>query len=283
MREKKMLECPKCGSKREYYTKALSHRLDEGRSPRCAFCKASLLEIGDPENGGAAEQIYDCAEELVRSLGYGPHIEALKELLEDEIYREVGVREFFREYTWVVFASGFRADIVRSKWRAIRNMLGEFDPAFVRKRGYEKLLEDSPIKNRNKVRALLKGSLIITEAWVEELRGIEDPEELRARLRALPYIGEVTVWHLMRNLGVDVFKPDRHINNLSELLGTDPEGLFEQIVEAGRADYTGVADYILWRACASLGGAQALVERTYDLGGGSRAESARGEMDKFLF
>jgi len=65
----------------------------------------------------------------------------------------------------------------------------------------------------------------------------------------------------MRNLGVDCFKPDRHIENLANELDVEMSEIFDEIVGAKLQDYIGSADFILWRSCATLGSAKELVDR----------------------
>lgn len=65
----------------------------------------------------------------------------------------------------------------------------------------------------------------------------------------LPFIGAVTRWHLAKNLGLDVAKPDVHLERLAQREGVTPQALCLRIAEqAGRRVAT--VDTILWRACA---------------------------------
>jgi len=65
----------------------------------------------------------------------------------------------------------------------------------------------------------------------------------------LPWVGPVTKFHLAKNLGADVAKPDVHLNRLAE-----PEGITAQELCERLAQETGyraaTVDLILWRACA---------------------------------
>lgn len=65
----------------------------------------------------------------------------------------------------------------------------------------------------------------------------------------LPFTGEVTKYHLARNLGGDFAKPDVHLNRLAEAEGTNAQELCERLArESGYRAAT--IDLILWRACA---------------------------------
>lgn len=66
-------------------------------------------------------------------------------------------------------------------------------------------------------------------------------------LRSLRYIGDVTKWHLAKNIGVDVAKPDRHLVRVAERFGySDVHRMCREINEQC-GDLVSVADLILWR------------------------------------
>lgn len=66
---------------------------------------------------------------------------------------------------------------------------------------------------------------------------------------SLPWIGDITKYHLAKNFGVDVAKPDVHLQRLAAEAGVDAQQLCE-----GLAEQTGfrvnTIDVVLWRACA---------------------------------
>lgn len=66
---------------------------------------------------------------------------------------------------------------------------------------------------------------------------------------SLPWIGKITKYHLAKNFGIDVAKPDVHLQRLADHYGTTPQLLCEKL-----ADETGLrvntVDVVLWRACA---------------------------------
>jgi hypothetical protein len=63
----------------------------------------------------------------------------------------------------------------------------------------------------------------------------------------LPWIGPVTRFHLARNLGADVAKPDVHMNRLADAEGLTAQELCERLArETGYR--AGTVDLVLWRA-----------------------------------
>jgi hypothetical protein len=66
---------------------------------------------------------------------------------------------------------------------------------------------------------------------------------------SLPWIGEITKYHLAKNFGAQVAKPDVHLQRLADHEGCTAQQLCERI-----AAVTGykvpTVDTVLWRACA---------------------------------
>jgi len=67
---------------------------------------------------------------------------------------------------------------------------------------------------------------------------------------ALPWIGGITKYHLAKNFGAQVAKPDVHLQRLADHEGTTAQALCERL-----ASVTGwkiaTIDVLLWRACAN--------------------------------
>jgi len=66
----------------------------------------------------------------------------------------------------------------------------------------------------------------------------------------LPWVGEITKFHLAKNLGVDCAKPDRWLVRLAAIEGETVDGLCCRLATAS-GDRIGTVDYVLWRACAA--------------------------------
>jgi hypothetical protein len=73
-------------------------------------------------------------------------------------------------------------------------------------------------------------------------------------LRRLPYIGPVTVWHLAKNLGLDVAKPDRHLVRLSSCFGFRSTAQLCAALSEITGEQIKVVDLILWRYLADISG-----------------------------
>lgn len=70
-----------------------------------------------------------------------------------------------------------------------------------------------------------------------------------AYLRSLPWIGDITKYHLAKNLGVDCAKPDRHLVRIAERYGTETHALCAHLARLS-GDRVATVDVVLWRAAA---------------------------------
>ena len=69
-------------------------------------------------------------------------------------------------------------------------------------------------------------------------------------LVALPWIGHITKYHLAKNFGMNVAKPDVHLQRLADREGCSAQALCERLAaEVGLRAAT--VDVVLWRACAN--------------------------------
>jgi hypothetical protein len=69
-------------------------------------------------------------------------------------------------------------------------------------------------------------------------------------LVALPWIGHITKYHLAKNFGADVAKPDVHLQRLADREGCTAQALCERLGAEVRLRAATV-DVVLWRACAN--------------------------------
>lgn len=82
------------------------------------------------------------------------------------------------------------------------------------------------------------------------LAGFLAAEDRLAFCASIPWIGGITKYHLAKNFGVDVAKPDIHLARLARLHATDPQSLCAEIARATGWRIATV-DTLLWRACAT--------------------------------
>jgi hypothetical protein len=67
--------------------------------------------------------------------------------------------------------------------------------------------------------------------------------------RSLPWIGPITAFHVVKNFGADVAKPDVHLQRLADREGRTAQTLCERLARETGLRVSAV-DTVLWRACA---------------------------------
>lgn len=75
-------------------------------------------------------------------------------------------------------------------------------------------------------------------------------EDKLAFCESLPWIGGITKYHLAKNFGADVAKPDVHLQRLADREGCTAQELCERLAEATGLRVAAI-DTVLWRACAN--------------------------------
>lgn len=86
-------------------------------------------------------------------------------------------------------------------------------------------------------------------AILKAAHGVEGDDGVLQFCESLPHIGPITKYHLAKNFGAQVAKPDVHLQRLADREGCTAQQLCERLAaETGRNVAT--VDVILWRACA---------------------------------
>lgn len=143
--------------------------------------------------------------------------------------------EFCQEYIWVVINSGMKNQIARIIMDRINKAME-----------YGKDIS-AVFGHKGKVSAI-KDMLNNYEKIFEQFIKAEDKLEF---LESLSWIGKITKFHLIKNLGYDYVKPDRHLIRIANKYNITPDELCNKLSKkAGLRKAT--VDIILWRS-ANLG------------------------------
>ena len=139
--------------------------------------------------------------------------------------------DFGREYCWVVLNSGMREQVARQIWDRVRPLLQNGQAI------------DSAFGHKGKRAAIVK-------VWANRDRYFRhwvDSDCSIDTLVAMPWIGPITKYHLAKNLGAPVVKPDRHLVRIAEEYQTTPTAMCQVIADA-TGDKIVVVDTVIWRA-----------------------------------
>ncbi len=143
---------------------------------------------------------------------------------------------FYFEYVYVVLNAGMKEQIARKI--------------------YDKFCKDldfNLIGHLGKRQAILTGSWNY-KVWFNSLQMLKTDEERIEYLKTLPWIGDITKYHLARNIGIDCVKPDRHLVKLAERFGCANPYEMCQTIQKSTGERLGVVDVVLWRYCNLTGG-----------------------------
>jgi hypothetical protein len=164
---------------------------------------------------------------------------------------EITEADVLRETAWVILCSGFRERIVRRVFDHISLCFCDWESASA-------IVEAGPIcreaamasfRNHAKLSAIVACASHIHALGFAPFKQALLTSPI-TELRRLSYIGPVTVWHLAKNLGLDVVKPDRHLVRISHSLGFEDTNHFCTEIARTTGECKKVVDLIIWRYLA---------------------------------
>jgi hypothetical protein len=159
--------------------------------------------------------------------------------------------DLLREAAWVILCSGFRERTVRQIFDKISLCFCDWESAevIVASDPTCRLAATPIFANEAKLSAIVDVARHVHAVGFVNFHGDIQTAPLQ-ELQKLPFIGPVTVWHLAKNLGLNVSKPDRHLVRVSSELGfRDTEHLCSEIAQE-RNEQQNVVDLVLWRYLA---------------------------------
>ena len=168
--------------------------------------------------------------EKVKMAGYSREIDWARSLVPC-----LNAGEFTLEAIWVIINAGMKAQVARNIEQRIYRAIDRGEPI------------NSAFGHEGKVKAI--------EYIIENHQRLFD-EYLAAQdklvyLETLPWIGPITKYHLAKNLGLDMVKPDRHLVRIARKEEKTPLELCKEISQL-TGDRLALVDTVLWRA-ANLG------------------------------
>jgi hypothetical protein len=192
----------------------------------------------------ATIDFYLLAKSIVLGEGFGHEVK-----WQDGIrFTEVTETVFLRETAWVVLSSGMRETVVRNKFRS-------FSAAFHDWVSAQQIRDNATLCKKRAFRVFAHArkidSIVRIACEVDrvgfELFKIKIMSEGVSFLQSLPYIGPTTCYHLAKNLGLDVVKPDRHLLRIASLLGYENPAAFCEAISTSVGDKVSVVDLVVWR------------------------------------
>jgi hypothetical protein len=160
---------------------------------------------------------------------------------------EFDEKMFLSEHAYVAMCSGMRQSIVRVIYPKIEKVFYGFESS-------NKIVNNADIcynnaialfKHKQKINGIIDASRMVDREGFDNLkvRICENPLEV---LVEFPFIGDITKYHLAKNIGFYFAKPDRHLVRMASVFGMDTKTLCNTIAEL-IGERVPVVDSVLWR------------------------------------
>lgn len=188
--------------------------------------------------------VYLDAKEYVIKMGYAHELDWQVQIS----FADVTESQFLGEAAWVILSSGFREVTVRKYFPLISEAFLNWESAnaivqniqFCKSKGLQ------GFGNRRKIDAICTLAATVSSEGFEKVK-----KNIRNYgldyLLSYPYIGPVTGKHLLKNLGLHIAKPDRHLIRIAEALEFDSAQELCESIEQIVGDSTPEIDLVLWR------------------------------------
>ncbi len=142
---------------------------------------------------------------------------------------------FCQQYIWVICNSGMKNQIAEVIYKRILQAIVD----------HVDISEVFGHKGKVKaIKAMIKSHKDVFFAYQHSNDKLEFCGELA-------WIGKITKYHLVKNLGENYIKPDRHLVRIAKKYNTDPFSLCQKLSEI-IGDNLHTVDVVIWRA-ANLG------------------------------
>ena len=188
--------------------------------------------------------LYLQAKQAVITKGYGSEID----WQDTRNLTTLSESEFLQESAWVILCTGMKELVVR---RIFQNM----SSAFMSWKAAAPITENAEFcesralavfNHPRKISAILSLCKKVSEIGFESIRHFIQRQGVDF-LRTFDFIGPVTCYHLAKNIGLDVVKPDRHLVRIAKATKMpDPYDLCCLIAKM-TGDKVSVVDLVLWR------------------------------------
>ena len=187
---------------------------------------------------------YFFAKQYVIKKGYGEEID-----WQDEInFNKVDESKFLHEIAWVILASGMNDKVVRNKFPLIKDVMYDFTSSELiqmnRNICYKKAIKI--FNHPGKINAILYvAEYIYSHSFAYIKREIEIGQI--NFIQTFPYLGKATSYHLAKNIGINVAKPDRHLIRVSNCLGFNCPNELCNDISIFAKEKKSIIDIVIWR------------------------------------
>jgi hypothetical protein len=187
---------------------------------------------------------YQFARSIVIDEGFHAEILWQSRLCLDDLTEST----FLREIAWVILTCGMKESIIRNRFDAISNCFFNWSSAEIITQNRMRCATSALkiFNNSSKISAIIASALIVDRMGFDELKQKIKTDPIET-LREFEYIGPVTVYHLAKNIGLPVAKPDRHLIRIAQMEKYQDVQTFCTDLSKISGDSISVVDIVLWR------------------------------------
>jgi hypothetical protein len=184
------------------------------------------------------------AKDYLIAAGYAPDIDWQEERHLSDI-TECG---FLREAAWVILASGMSEFVVRCKFPIISEAFFNWASAnqIVKERLSCRVKALQVFRHERKIDAILSLSSQVDNIGFSSVK-LRIQRDGLEYIKGLPFMGPITSFHLSKNLGIDVVKPDRHLMRISKATGYESPQEMCEFIASRTGERLSVIDFVIWR------------------------------------
>jgi len=156
--------------------------------------------------------------------------------------------EFLQESAWVILNTGMREKVIRGLFDEISEAFLDWKSADIIVQNDQSCMDSACaiFNNTRKVEAIISLCRRVSELGINNIITSIKTEGVEY-LKSFKFIGPITSYHLAKNIGLDVVKPDRHLVRIAHATKIyDPLKLCLKISKA-TGDKISVVDLVLWR------------------------------------
>jgi hypothetical protein len=179
---------------------------------------------------------------------------------------QINESTFLREAAWVILNSGFREAVVRRHFGYISLCFCDWESAATVLANADLCVETAytAFRNARKMQAIVEVCRSVERTTFATFR-VRLMNDALATIGQLGYFGPATTYHLAKNLGFQVAKPDRHLVRMAARFGMADVQQFCAEVAVAAGDSVNVVDVTLWRYAVLTASGQRDLIKTRDI------------------
>lgn len=187
---------------------------------------------------------YLTAKQTVIEMGYSHEIDWQDSLT----FSNIAESDFLRESAWVILSSGMREAVIRKKFPDISLAFFQWESAkkISLHRNRCRVNALCAFNNRRKIDAIIRIAIHVSQKGFCAVKESIQNEGI-SYVMHLPYMGPATSYHLLKNIGMQVAKPDRHLTRIANALGYHSPHLMSLDIARTIGEKVAVVDLVLWR------------------------------------